>query len=240
MSRRDTPSPLLVAGILVASAAALTFGSIGFFFASGAVADDPTDPISSGRAFAEAGPLLDLSAYLGIAGNVVFAVAALMLAHAAAYGAPEAGRRVALPGIWATLTFSVVLIVPYDLALPSALVPLAQADATSPVFAAFYNSLTLAHSVGLVVFYAATTALFAVQAATAERTGHKVGWRIATGISVLAVVVGIGLTIGRPPLLLVPAVFLTWAGLLWLGIRMVLRDAREPSTQPRDAGAAPS
>ncbi len=219
---RNPPTPARVAGIIIAIAAILTLTGVGFYFASGAVADDPGDPVSAGQAMAAASDLLLVSAYISVAANILFAVGAIMLAVAPSHTDADGteARRIAIPGLWLTLVLGVLLILPFDLALPRGLIPLAQADPTTIVFAAIYETINFVHSAGLAVFYVATTALFIHQAHTADARRARVGWRIMSGISLLAVVVAGGLIIERPPIYLVPTVFLTWFGLLWLGVRM--------------------
>lgn len=206
----------------MAIAAAATFVAVGMYFASGAVSDDPGDPLSAGQAMAGASDLLSASAYISVAANILFAVAAIMIAvvYGSEQNPPQEQSRVGLPGLWLTLVLGTLLILPFDLALPRGLIPLARADPSALVFTTMYDTINFVHSVGLVVFYIGTTALFIHQAHTATRAGHRTGWRVLAGISALAVVVAIGLTIGKPPIYLVPTVFITWLGLLWLGLRL--------------------
>lgn len=224
---------LLAPGLLIALGAALTISGIGAFMASGAAQVVPEGAQAVGEWMADVSPLLAISGYLSIAGNVAIVIGALMLAHLAGW-APnrrDEVHRVDLPGVWATLVFGMILVLPYDLALPRGLIPLAAAEGTSPVFIAMFNTLDLTHSVGLVVFYLATTAMFFHQARTAAGPASKWGWRIATGVSVLAMVVALGLVIGSPPVFLIPSVFLTWLGVFWLGARMAVRQSTKPAVE---------
>ena len=219
----STITPHRVAGALLVVAALLTLTGVGLYFASGAVADDPGDPLVAGRALADANAMLPASAYVSIAANALFAIGAVMMAHAGrAADGHDVPTRLALPGLWATFVVAVLLIMPFDLALPRGLIPLAKADPGSPVFAAIYESINLTHSVGLFVFYASTTALFVHQSRTVGNARGRIGWRVGAFVSALAVVVAIGLIVERPPVFLVPAVFLAWLGLLVLGVRMML------------------
>ncbi len=222
-SSQGNTNLLVAPGVLIALGAFLTILGIGAFMGSGAVENVPEGTEQIASWMAEEPPLLALSGYLSIAGNTALVIGALMLAHLAGWapGRRDDVHRIDLPGVWAALVFAVILILPYDLALPRGLIPLANADPSSPVFAAMFETLDLTHSVGLVVFYITTTALFFHQAKTAASDSAKWGWRVATAVSVMAIVVALGLIVGNPPVFLIPSIFLTWFGVFWLGVRMV-------------------